>query len=229
MCVSSTHSGLAEGNGITLNSKSHIKNPLVAILAGGRSRRMGRDKALLSHGKSTWLEHTAYTALQATSEVVVIGRTCPTDWPLQSVHFLPDAVLDSGPLGGVLTALRRARDSASGPTSVLALGCDMPRLTIEALHWVFEAAATMQLRHGLAVRNAEHIEPLFSIYTVACLPLVEQRLRTEGETARCLSLQALIESADFAYVDAPPAIAAMLHNINTPQQLQDLHEERSTT
>jgi molybdopterin-guanine dinucleotide biosynthesis protein A len=190
---------------------------------------MGRDKALLSHGKSTWLGHTAHTALQATSEVIVIGRTCPTDWPLMTVRFLPDAVRHSGPLGGLMTALRYARDSAGGRASVLALACDMPRLTSEALHWVFEEAAKARLVHGLAIRNAGRIEPLFSIYTVACLPLVEQRLCADGENARLLSLQALIESADFAYVDAPPAIAAMLHNINTPQQLQDLHDERGTT
>ena len=193
----------------------------VAILAGGQSRRMGRDKAQLRWGEASWLEHTARVALQVTSNVAVVGRSRPADWPLQDTTFLNDAVPDSGPLGGLLTALRWT--SEQGVNRVLALACDTPQLTSGAIEWIFEQASQQPLQHGLVVRNGGRIEPLFSIYTVSCLPLVEDRLASNDHGRGRFSIRDFIENADFEYVDAPDTITSMLHNFNTPEDVKALH------
>jgi molybdopterin-guanine dinucleotide biosynthesis protein A len=71
---------------------------------------------------------------------MVVGRERPEDWPTDSpVLFLADAAPGSGPLGGLATALARVR--ATGGDGVLAVACDMPRLSADALRWLLDQAA----------------------------------------------------------------------------------------
>ena len=183
----------------------------VAILAGGESRRMGTDKAALLFGGLSLLERTARTALFAGLTVLVVGRARPDGWQTPKVDFVLDAAPGRGPLGG----LEMAMNHAGGP--VLAVACDMPLLTSEALVWLRDRAAASTSEHGLVVLNEGQWEPLFSVYAPACLPLIESRL-----AAGRLSLHGLIEAGEFARADAPGWVAAQLVNINTPEELRRL-------
>ena len=177
-----------------------------AVLAGGQSRRMGTDKAALKLEGLPLLERTARIALGADLTVLVAGRACPSGWPLKTVVFAEDDQPGLGPLGGLATALR----CTSAP--VLALACDLPLLTADAVRWLW-AQAERWNTHGLIVVNAEQWEPLFSLYRMECLPLVEARL-----AAGRRSLHGLIEAGDFAFIQAPEWVAAQLVNVNTAQE-----------
>ena len=195
-----------------------MRSLVAAILAGGESRRMGTDKARLELGGVTLLERAARTAHSASLPVIVVGRDCPDDWPFPEAAFFSDAVPGRGPLGGLQTALTHT----GGP--VLALACDLPLLTADALRWLSEQTPSEMGEHGLAVRNSGQWEPLFSVYTSACLSLIAARL-AEGR----LSLYGLIESGDFGRIDAPDWVAAQLINVNTPDELAALGSSRSQT
>jgi molybdopterin-guanine dinucleotide biosynthesis protein A len=197
--------------------------PAVAILAGGKSRRMGQDKSLLQWNGVSWLEHAARVALEATPHVVVVGRRCPPDWPLGNVAFIDDVFPGNGPMSGIVSALSWVKTAEIASDRVLALACDTPRLTSDALKWICDEAAGKQLHHGLAVRNRGHVEPLFSIYTVRCLPLLEQRFTANEYSPGRFSLRGFIEAADFEHVDVPETIGAMLHNFNTPEDVSALN------
>ena len=180
----------------------------VAIFAGGESRRMGTDKAALLFGGLTLLERAVHTVLSAGLPVLVAGRVRPDAWQMPDVDFAPDDIPGRGPLGGLGTALRRAG------MPVLAVACDMPLLTPDALRWLRDQAAAGTGEHGLAVAQGGRWEPLFSVYAPACLPLIESRL-----AAGRLSLHGLIELGDFAHVNAPAWVASQLLNVNTPDDL----------
>ncbi len=183
-----------------------------AIFAGGQSRRMGTDKAALEVEGLTLLARTAQTALQAELPVLVVGRVRPADWFLEMVVFAEDSQPGLGPLGGLATALGQS------DTAVLALACDLPLLTPDAVRWLGTQLGRGN-EHGLIVVNDGKWEPLFSVYRPACLPLIEARL-AEGRR----SLHGLIESGQFAFIDAPDWVAAQLVNVNTPEQWQALQE-----
>jgi molybdopterin-guanine dinucleotide biosynthesis protein A len=185
----------------------------VAIFAGGQSRRMGTDKAALEVEGRTLLARTAEVALAANLPVLVVGRAQPAGWPFQTVVFAEDTQPGLGPLGGLATALGQ-----SETTAVLALACDLPLLTPDAVRWLGTQTGKGN-EHGLIVVNAGNWEPLFSVYQPACLPLLEARL-AEGKR----SLHGLIEAGQFAFRDAPAWAAAQLININTPEQWQALQE-----
>jgi molybdopterin-guanine dinucleotide biosynthesis protein A len=181
-----------------------MKPPIAAILAGGQSQRMGRDKAGIMRQGETLLARAARIAQEAGLTVLVVGRGRPDDWLLPDTQFVPDAYPGQGPLGGLATALEDASQD------VLLLACDMPLLSAEALIWLDGQALG---RHGLAVRSEEQWEPLFSVYTTEVLPLVQQRLETGKR-----SMHSLIEAGEFRSVAAPPEVAAALVNVNTPEE-----------
>src|SRR6187399_1903646 len=85
----------------------------ICILAGGLSRRMGRNKSRLRLGRRTLLGHIRAEAKKRGFAVRVICR---------------DVVPRCGPLGGIYTALKSTRADA-----VMFLACDMPFVTAELL------------------------------------------------------------------------------------------------
>ncbi len=182
----------------------------VAILAGGHSRRMGTDKAALSIGGMTLLERTARLGLAVDLPVLVVGRARPDGWSLPEVTFAEDAVLELGPAGGLATALRQAQ------TSVLALACDLPLLTEDALRWLIAQAKSQFAPSGLVTVNGGQKEPLFAVYDVTCLPLIEARL-----AAGRRSLHGVIEAGAFALAEAPDWVSVQLANVNTPEEWRE--------
>ena len=192
------------------SERKKILSLTAVILAGGQSRRMGTDKARLEINGLPLLERVAAAALSAGLPLLVIGRVRPTDWSFASAVFAEDALPGHGPLGGLHTALTLA----NGP--VLALACDLPRLSAEAVRWLASQASERIGEHGLVTINTRRWEPLFSCYAPACLPLIETRL-AEGR----LSLHGLIESGDFSTAEAPDWLGPQLLNLNTPEDLRE--------
>ncbi len=175
----------------------------VAIFAGGQSQRMGQDKALLKIGGETLLERAAKNALTVANRVYVVGRNAPENWTFSQVEFLPDDTPQQGPLGGLQTILKREQ-------TVLALACDLPKMTSEGLRWLLEKPIS---KRGLIVENDGQWEPLFSLYTVECLPLIEENIQAGRH-----SMHALIKRGNFDFVRAPPEIREQLLNVNTPEE-----------
>lgn len=195
----------------------------VAILAGGQSRRMGTDKAALRLGQSTLLERTAHLARTLSTNVLVVGRERPYDWPqvLREVRFIRDEHPDCGPLGGLQSAFVNL-DKAHH--KVLLLACDLPRLNQSALHWLVEMDTAQAGSHGTIVKNAEQLEPLFAVYHREVAPLVEAQMESGRR-----SMHALIASGDFAIAEAPDWLQPLLSNLNTPndwQRIESRHETR---
>ena len=197
----------------TDDSREYSRAPqtrLIAILAGGKSTRMGRDKTAMTWRGVSALENLCREAMKSGAQVCVVGRAQPENWPLGNVTFLPDETPHLGPLGGLGSALRFAESREYSRALIIA--CDMPLLNAAALSWLFSKSENGTAAHGVVALRGENLEPLFAIYAISVLPLIENRLR---ENRR--ALHGLIEYGDFSTVEAPPKIAAKLANLNTPE------------
>jgi molybdopterin-guanine dinucleotide biosynthesis protein A len=183
----------------------------VAVLAGGASSRMGRDKAMIRLAGQTFLQRIASVALSSGFDVLVIGRPQPADWTLNAVHFLLDDAPGLGPLGGILTALRYCNGDA------LVLGCDMPLLDSAAIRWLAAEAADAADVHGVVACSDRGPEPLFSVYRRRALSLIEEHI-----DRRQLAVRELLDAGSFAIADVPPELTTALSNINTSEQLNAL-------
>lgn len=180
------------------------RDVLGAVLAGGKSSRMGIDKAMLrtADGK-TYLDHAISTLKALVPLVIVAGR----DYEREPTLGLQDVVSCAGPAAGVLTALQFAR--SQGLASVLVIPVDMPDLHSE------------HVRRLLVLRQAGdptcatfaggRLEPLIAIYPTDAL----DELRDWVVSTRC-GLSAWVASRRHHLVKLPPSAA---RNVNTPADL----------
>ena len=143
------------------------------ILAGGTSRRLGRDKASEVLLGRTLLERTAERLVPLVDEIIVVrraGQSIPElDLPVPVV-VVEDAYPDTGPLGGIFTGLR-----AASSERCLVVACDMPLLQASLLRYL---AACATGHDGAVPVNKERFpEPICAVYGKRCLPAMERRLR----------------------------------------------------
>ncbi|HTJ78137.1 MAG TPA: molybdenum cofactor guanylyltransferase [Rariglobus sp.] len=178
-----------------------------AILAGGRSSRMGRDKAFLTlDGRTLVSRQAALLNELGCAELLLSGRP-DTDYGVPSARMVYDSVADSGPLAGLAAVLAAARHPW-----VLVLAVDLPHITRPFLQSLLDQGAG---RTGIAPRITEGWEPLAALYPRTLLPEAEAALR-DGR----YSLQPFLDQAEhsgfmcrrFVASDEQPLLA----NWNSP-------------
>ncbi|HRH68022.1 MAG TPA: molybdenum cofactor guanylyltransferase [Flavobacteriales bacterium] len=135
-----------------------------AVLAGGRSSRMGRNKALMPFEGRTLLERALDRLRPHVDQLIVIGE--PALYGHLHDHVIADDIPGNGPMGGLATALRHARHG-----SVVILGCDMPRVN-DALLITLKKGLTKELDAFVPACDG-NIEPLVAAYHERCLPVFE--------------------------------------------------------
>ncbi len=197
------------------------------LLAGGKSSRMGRDKSALPvDGEPLWQRQLAVLRATEPAEIFISGVR---DGPYADcgAEILADEIPDCGPLGGIVTALRRCTGDR-----LLVLAVDMPAMTAEFLRSLLdESRRTGQgiiptiaddHRRQADFQSAIHIEPLAAIYPRAALALADECLRT-GE----FKLEPFIRELEvqgLAIIRAiEPEHAALFTNWNTPDDVAPPH------
>ncbi len=178
---------------------------LGAVLAGGASRRMGRPKALLHVDGVAMVRRVADALLDGGCSTVTAVGGDPERLAALGLATVPDDHPGEGPLGGIITALRRA----PGARSVLVAACDLPWLTPEAVAAVRAAAP----RDAVAVASSPRREPLLARWPVAALAELEAAFAA-GERAVHAVLAGL--STPLVLVPVP---AAAVRNVNRPEDL----------
>ena len=172
------------------------------ILTGGRSSRMGRDKALLEWGERTVAEHLADLVFQVAGSVCLVGE--PERYKHLRLETTSDIRPGTGPLGGLETAL-----SMTAADYNLILACDLPNIPRQLLIDLMSAAEGGDW-DTVAVRDARgRLHPLCAVYHRRCLPLI-QRALDSGEY-RVLSA---FDRLNVNWYEAGSALS----NINTPEE-----------
>lgn len=189
-------------------------NPVsIVVLAGGKSRRMGKDKARLKIDETSFLEKIVEKALKTGCGTMVIGRERPPKWRFEDIPFHRDLEPGRGPLLGLMTAFHQSLED------ILLIACDMPLMSLAAMEWLLMRGKLCRRTHGVVVMCGERIEPLFSYYKRDCLPLIKELVRED-----CLSMMALLTRGDFQRVWLPEEHLPALSNINTPGNYERIKE-----
>jgi molybdenum cofactor guanylyltransferase len=189
-----------------------IKSGLTAIiLAGGKSSRMGEDKALIPIQGVPMLQRVYQAAASVADGVYVV-----TSWPERYQHLLPNSCnfiqempfSQEGPLVGFAQALGQIQADW-----VLLLACDLPRLRVEVLQeWVagldevdYEALACL-------AQHSKGWEPLCGFYRRRCLPELIEYINQGGRSFQSWLKQQRVEVLALSEPQ-------MLFNCNTKQDL----------
>lgn len=190
-----------------------------ALFLGGRSTRMGRDKAMLEIGGEPlwWRQWQKVCALHPTRLLLSARAGQEVPAPPPPARVVRDADGDIGPLAGLLACLREIQLDGPG-ARLLVLGIDLPRMPAAFLQDLIYASDP---GCGAVARSGDVYEAMAAVYPAELLEVASRRARLGH-----LSLQGLIrEGVERGLMDELPARdwpCEIFFNLNTPEDLARL-------
>ncbi|TMD24400.1 MAG: molybdenum cofactor guanylyltransferase [Chloroflexi bacterium] len=190
----------------------------LVILAGGRSRRMGRDKAELPAGDGMLVEHLAHRLRPVVDETIIAGG--PASLELAGVRRIDDRHPGMGPLAGMHAGFLKARH-----TLVWVVACDLPDV---------EPALGPLMRS--LVQDCEAVVPLpgdepegvCALYRRALAPRIEAMLNAGERSVRSLLARCTVRYLSAIELRAVDPGLRSFRNINTPADYEAWLSTRSS-
>lgn len=189
--------------------------PSAAILSGGRSSRMGINKALADFNGNTVLEYIL-ARLQPHFQEVFIVTNEPELYRPFSVRVITDIYPRKGPIAGIHAALKAATAG-----SLFVLSCDMPFVNFSAAQFMLQKA------HGydaVVPVVGGRLQPTAAVYNPSCLEYLTDCLEHDK-----LKLTRIFEALNTLYVDERAFLPfgfpeQIFFNINDQEALQKARE-----
>ena len=193
-----------------------------AILAGGKSSRMGTDKALLEFEGKQFITQIAEELFWFDERIIARGGNSRLEGELEREWtVIPDFYPDHGPIGGLHAAL-----SACESDALFVVTCDMPLIESGLVQ---ELCARMQEADFdgervdaydvvISVGEGGKIHPLCGVYRKSVIPVLEEQILS-GRNRVMEALKRL--RVNYVTVDSPAGVR-QLANINTPQDYEKL-------
>lgn len=178
------------------------------VLAGGQSRRMGQDKALLLHDGRSQLDNAMALLATVTERQFVSTRKDQQQEPERGRFAqIVDRYDDIGPVAGILSALETHAD-----VDWLVVACDLPNLDAMTLEFLIDNQAIEKPFSAFRSSSDGLPEPLCAIYRVGSDTIIRSFVDAGIKCPRKILLR-----SDTQLLDQPNPAA--LDNINTPDDL----------
>ena len=181
------------------------------VLAGGKSKRMGYDKAFLEVGEAAMIKQVASELKKVCNEVLIAGGT-EEYGELLGLPVIPDRIPGRGPLSGIHAALGAAKNS-----KCLVTACDMPFVTAALARSMITQADGYDVAvptHGI------HLQPLFAVYDKNCIGPIEQSLLNNVRKVIDFYPLVRVNYVNEKYLRAIADIDFAFFNVNTPDDLK---------
>ena len=184
------------------------------ILAGGKSSRMGTDKALLEINGTNFIKKIAGELDSFEEKIFARGNREPIS--LNGWQNIPDIYSECGPVGGLHAALAACRSDA-----LFCVTCDMPFITAE-LFWELYDQMTDEDDAVILTEADGRVHPTCGIYRKSVGSTFEQQLQ-DGN----YRVMHVLNRLKVRYVTIDPEKGAwQLKNINTPEEYRELEREK---
>jgi molybdopterin-guanine dinucleotide biosynthesis protein A len=140
----------------------------VILLAGGESRRMGRNKALLPWHGEPLIQHIAKKLATITDDIVLVTNT-PREYEFLGLKMVTDCIPHGGSIVGLCSGLESVKNDWA-----LAVACDMPLLNLDLVKYM----ASLREEYDVVVPILDgREEPLHAFYRKSCLGSMKTHIR----------------------------------------------------
>jgi len=195
------------------HNSPHFKDVAGVILAGGKSRRYGTNKALVKIDGVSWIERVIRVMEHLFQDLILITNT-PDEYVHLGLPMYGDLIKGLGPVGGIYTALSKIPHEAG-----FFVACDMPLLSQTLISHMVEA------REGFDVvvpRISGMMETLHALYGKGCLPSIKRQI-----DSREYQIIRIFKEVHVQYMDEEeirrfdPDLKSFM-NINRPEELKNI-------
>lgn len=133
----------------------------IIILAGGKSVRMGRDKAFLKIDKIPLIERQVRLLKRHFKKIFIVTNSPHKYRHLRGVRVVSDIASGHGPIGGILSGLSASRERHN-----FVVACDMPFINPDLMKYMRRNCSGYDV---VVPRISNRYEPLFCIYSKNCI------------------------------------------------------------
>ena len=181
------------------------------VLAGGKSSRMGLNKAFIEFGGRRLIEATVGRLARLFPEVLIVANDLDL-YAYLGMRVIADLIPDSGSLGGIYTGL-----SVATTPKAFVVACDMPFLSGDLIALLVREAEDWDV---VVPRAAGELQPMHAVYAKSCLPFIKEaieagRFKIAGFFPKVKVKT--IEEPKLREVD--PGLLGLM-NVNTPHELE---------
>lgn len=188
-----------------------MKGGSAIILAGGKSSRMGRDKALIEIFGEPLVARVARVISPLFESLIVVANG-----DLEAV--LPDAAIvkdifpEKGPLGGIHAGLTASRSEEN-----FVVACDMPFVSPA----VIQTIRTLRGSSDVCLPETEKgLEPLCAVYSKSCLPQIERALRSNRRRVTAFFSEVDVRIVKREELEGLDGVDLAFLNVNTREDLE---------
>lgn len=185
----------------------------IAIMAGGQSSRMGRNKAFVEVGGKPIIQRIIQRVRDLGSEIILVTAT-PADYAHLDVQLVDDLYPGKGPLGGIYTALTHA-----GHEHALVVSCDQPFLNPDFLRHLISLRAGFDVIVPLSQDG--YPQSMQAVYSKQCLSPIRQRLDEDRLKVIGFFSDVRVREVSGDEIDRFDPNRLSFMNVNTPDDLQE--------
>lgn len=194
-----------------------MKNCAMLILAGGKSKRMGSDKASLKLGDKSFLEILIEKGRNMDVSELYVSGSNAGDVFHKGIVRVEDIYPERGPLGGMHACFLKMKSPVSWVISV-----DVPQIPMWILQGLMDAHNRRPAQvKATILRHHQRREPLIGVYDTDCAPIIEDCIREGG----CPVFRVLerIGWQEYEWEDEKKVLEEwMTQNLNTPMEYEEL-------
>lgn len=186
------------------------------ILAGGKSSRMGYNKAFLKLKGKTFIERQINLLREMFDEILISANT-PSEYEYLNLPVFKDIYPDKGPLCGIYTSLI---NSSSLYTFMLA--CDMPFVEIGLIKHL----KGFTRDYDVVVPKSERgLEPLHAFYSKNCIDPIKKEL--DSNNLRIISFfpHVKVKIIELESLTSPDSLKDSIKNLNTRDEYEGINNE----
>ncbi len=182
-------------------------NITLIILAGGKSSRMGTDKALLKINGKTFVQNI-YDNLKDNFADIIIS-TNNIDVRITGAKIISDKIKNIGPMGGIYTCLKHSKTELNFIVSV-----DTPFISSELAHEIISKSDNYDIT---IIRCNNKTNPIIGIYSKQVLPILEQEINS-----KMYKMMKFLEKTNYQIINFKNSFKKYLKNINTIEDFNKL-------
>jgi molybdopterin-guanine dinucleotide biosynthesis protein A len=185
-----------------------MKTPFSALLlAGGRSSRMGEDKALMTYRHHPLWRHQVEKLKSAGATEILISRSRDQSTWESELPFVFDRFEQVGPMGGIIAGMEASRHDL-----LMVLAVDLPLISLDILEGLKEASTP---GCGAIFISDRYFEPLVALYPKILLQEMLLALKS-GERSLQRLLKIWVEDGKMRSLQIPSDHWIQWSNVNTP-------------
>ena len=171
------------------------------VLAGGKSSRMGQDKALMKMSGKTMIQHVVDNLAKVFDEVFISGNRSGDPVPM---NVIKDRYEQKGPMEGIRSALEHCQED------IFVCSCDMPFVSTELMKDILQRRA----ENKISIAECEgKVYPVLGIYPYVVLDVLANSIKNDR-----LRMTRFLEQQDAHYIQYDESFRPQFLNINTPAE-----------